>query len=99
MKTGKIEYSPDYKSEVRNPLDRLKTALDRAPVKKDSLRWTQEKPTEDGLYWYQAMTKTKPVLLEMRKGMACIINTNIWQRLDTAKGYYYGPIQPPEFNL
>lgn len=59
-------------------------------VLKPSLKWTNQKPTQEGWYWYR---RTR------NKHTACsIVNvTNAVKLYSNYPGEWYGPIEPPEY--
>ena len=64
--------------------------------------WTPEKPIEPGWYWHKESKDLDPIMVEaelLKNGnilfepMGDIVDPEVFSE----SGFWYGPIQPPEF--
>lgn len=64
------------------------------------MKWTKEKPTEPGWYWWEEDPEYAPrcvrVLSDKRDGHSIVNMGTHFRRIDEIPGRFAGPIEEPE---
>jgi hypothetical protein len=59
------------------------------------MRWTKDKPTEQGWYWLKENSYLKPRIVRLTRHDGSLF-VNVWDPVGEKDGYWYGPIEEPE---
>lgn len=63
------------------------------------MKWTSDKPTQDGLYWLYSpkdfKEKVSIVKINIKRKFVYFLGWEVKELLNTIEGLWYGPLSPP----
>jgi hypothetical protein len=60
------------------------------------VRWTREKPSRPGFYWYRGHGRTRPpIAVEVSDGAVWLCGHEVERHVEEMSGEWFGPLEPP----